>query len=150
MKNLWKSLDSKWQWILKIASILAVLTGGGFTISGFIDFSRDIRNAPDDIEELYIAVEYLELKMVYLLKSQEMAWQMFRENTEDPDILLYVITYENGSVFDVDIRQSHLGNNIAFIFDYTIWPARWSDTNRGYYIIGPLGKEIRISKKNGN
>lgn len=150
MKNLWKSLDSKWQWILKIASILAVLTGGGFTVNGFIDFSRDIRNAPDDIEELYVSIEHLEREVAFLNKCNEMIWEMLRENTTDLDTVDRYIVFDDGAKWEVDIRMSHLGNPISFIFNYTIFPARWSDTNVKYYVVGPDGKSVLIYIGNGN
>lgn len=151
MKTIWKKLDSKWQLLLKIASVIAVLTGGGFSIHGVIQWGKDIKNAPEEIDALYLEIDSLRTQVDFLLKNNEMTWELLRENTKDWDDYEYYIVNENdGSTIQVDIRKSLLGNPQAFIFDYTLFPARWSDTNTKFYVLAGDERPYIIYRKNGN
>jgi len=121
--------------ILSGISMVMLIFFGVNLATGVNNF-KSVFKVPQKIEAMSQVDSQLLHEVHELQHASELSWELMRLMTDDIDTLMYAITYEDGIPYNIDIRQTAEGVELAFVFkQYIVYPLRHSPADKRKYIV---------------
>jgi len=121
--------------VLSGLSMILVIFFGVNLATGVNNFKSFVK-MPEKVKQMNEIDSSLLFHVHELQHANELMWKLARLMTDDPDTVLYRIVDVNGVPYEVDVRQTAEGVELAFVFkQYAVYPLRYSPADRRKYVV---------------
>ena len=108
----------------------------GVNLATSVNSVKSVFRIPSKMENMHSIDSQLLYHVHELEHANELMWELARLMTDDPDQIIYAITYKDGVPYTIDIRQTAEGVELAFMFKkYIVYPLHYSAADRRKYIV---------------